>query len=238
MVAGLARRVDHPSLSSAVHAAGALRDATVGNHFAGSVRDVAGSKVGSLARIEAAGLSSAAGQPLGSMVLFSSTAALMGSAGQVSYSGGVLAYIAGHDIHHALRFMSSYDVARQYPSGPAFGRQRGAGRLGGAASGGGCQRDQRAVGGVGRWRHGGGRRAVTPHALGHGGAGAGGGLARAGRHYVRPTGTGRTWSRHDSESIPLVRAVKLNSTQVLAVASLPPHSVPVSGRGIHHIMYQ
>jgi len=54
---------------------------------AGSVRDVAGSKVGGLARIEAAGLSSAAGQPLGSMVMFSSISALMGSAGQVGYSG-------------------------------------------------------------------------------------------------------------------------------------------------------
>jgi len=103
VVARLARSVDHPSLSSAMHAAGALRDAMVGKHFAGSVRDVAGSKVGSLARIEAAGLSSAAGQPLGSMVLFSSTSALMGSAGQVSYSGRALAYIARHDIHHALR---------------------------------------------------------------------------------------------------------------------------------------
>jgi hypothetical protein len=102
MVAGLARSGDHPSLSSAMHAAGALRDAMVGKHFAGSVRDVAGSKVGSLARIEAAGLSSAAGQPLGSMILFSSISALMGSAGQVSYSGRVLAYIARHDIHHAL----------------------------------------------------------------------------------------------------------------------------------------
>jgi hypothetical protein len=54
---------------------------------AGSVRDVAGSKVGGLARIEAAGLSSSAGQPLGSMVMFSSISALMGSAGQVGYSG-------------------------------------------------------------------------------------------------------------------------------------------------------
>jgi hypothetical protein len=47
---------------------------------AGSVRDVAGSKVGGLARV-------AAGQPLDSMVMFSSISALMGSAGQVSYSG-------------------------------------------------------------------------------------------------------------------------------------------------------
>ena len=54
---------------------------------AGSVRDVAGSKVGGLARVEAAGLSSAAGQPQDSMVMFSSISALMGSAGQVSYSG-------------------------------------------------------------------------------------------------------------------------------------------------------
>ena len=35
MVARLARSVDHPSLSTAMHAAGALRDAMVGKQFAG-----------------------------------------------------------------------------------------------------------------------------------------------------------------------------------------------------------
>jgi acyl carrier protein len=56
--------------------------------FAGGMRDVLGSKVGGLSRLEAAGMSTAAGQPLGSLVLCSSVAALMGSVGQSSYSGG------------------------------------------------------------------------------------------------------------------------------------------------------
>jgi len=246
VVARLARSIDHPSLSSAMHAAGTLRDAMVGKHFAGSVRDVAGSKVGSLARIEAAGLPSAAGQPLGSMVLFSPSPLSWGRPDRSTTPVGLgqilldtLSIMRCVECHR----MTSYDVARRYPSSPAPRRQRGAGRLGGAASGGGCQREQRAVGGVGRRRHGGGRRAVTPHAHGHGCAGAGGGLARAGRHYVRPTGTGRTWSRHDRKSLPLVRAVKLNSetqlnssprrgvltaTQCTRVRPRHPlHSVPV-----------
>ena len=87
-VTHLARSAIHPVIGTAIHAAGSLRDASLGAQTTGAVRDVLGSKVGSMSRMEASGVSTAGGHPLGFVVLCSSIAALMGSAGQTAYSGG------------------------------------------------------------------------------------------------------------------------------------------------------
>ena len=70
-------------MSGVMHASGVLRDAMVAAQYAGGVREVVGAKVSGAVRLMGATQTA----PLESAVMFSSIAALMGSAGQANYSG-------------------------------------------------------------------------------------------------------------------------------------------------------
>ena len=81
-------------VSGIVHASGALADATVQKQTLAGVRTVFAAKLSSIQKLQSA----LAAQPITTQVLFSSVAALLGSAGQANYSAanGALDGLAAH----------------------------------------------------------------------------------------------------------------------------------------------